>query len=73
MVQIRNLPDDVHRILKSRAAREGMSLSDYIKRELQFSAERPTIAEWLDRTAKAKPIPVQGDAVEVLRELRRSR
>ena len=34
MIQVRNVPDDVHRMLKMQAAAEGMSLSDYIKREL---------------------------------------
>jgi plasmid stability protein len=43
MVQIRNVPDTVHGTLKARAARDGMSLSDYIKRELERSAERLTM------------------------------
>jgi plasmid stability protein len=73
MVQVRNVPDHVHRILKARAAREGMSLSDFIKRELEHSAERPTMQEWLDRVAQAKPIPVRRSAAEVLRELREAR
>jgi plasmid stability protein len=73
MIQVRNVPDHVHRILKARAAREGMSLSDFIKRELEHSAERPTMQEWLDRVAQAKPIPVRRSAAEVLRELREAR
>lgn len=73
MIQVRNVPDEVHRILKARAAREGMSLSDFIKRELEHSAERPTMREWLDRVAQAKPIPVRRSAAAVLRELREAR
>jgi plasmid stability protein len=73
MVQIRNVPDQVHRTLKSRAAREGMSLSDFIKRELERSAERPTMQEWLERVAQTKPIPARRSAAEVIREMRNSR
>lgn len=70
MIQLRNVPDEMHRTLKARAAREGMSLSDFIKRELQSIAERPTLREWLDRTRQARPIPAKRSAVQILRELR---
>jgi hypothetical protein len=73
MVQIRNVPDQVHRTLKSRAAREGMSLSDFIKRELARSAKRLTIEEWLDRIRDRKPIPITRSPAEVIREMRDSR
>ena len=56
MIQVRDVPDRVHGTLKSRAAREGMSLSDFLKRELARAAERPTMLEWLERTPQAKPI-----------------
>jgi plasmid stability protein len=45
MVQIRNVPQDLHRLLKSRAALAGMSLSDYLLSEIRQAAERPTIDE----------------------------
>ena len=45
MIQIRNVPDALHRQLKSRAALAGMSLSDYLLAELRQVAERPTLAE----------------------------
>jgi antitoxin FitA len=45
MIQVRNVPDAVHRTLKARAAAAGMSLSDYIKRDLEESAARPTLEE----------------------------
>jgi plasmid stability protein len=45
MIQIRNVPDGVHRILKVRAAAEGLSLSDYIKRDLEELARQATIEE----------------------------
>lgn len=73
MIQVRDVPDSVHGTLKSRAAREGMSLSDFIKRELERAAERPTIREWLERTAEAKPIRAKRSAAEVIRDLRDKR
>ena len=45
MIQIRNVPDELHRRLKSRAALAGMSLSDYLLGEIRQSAERPTLDE----------------------------
>jgi antitoxin FitA len=54
LLQIRNVPDDVHRTLKSRAALAGMSLSEYALAELRRAAERPTRDEILERIA-ARP------------------
>ena len=45
MIQLRNVPDDLHRILKSRAALVGRSLSDYLITEIQRHAEYPTVEE----------------------------
>lgn len=45
MIQIRNVPDVLHRRLKSRAALAGMSLSDYLLSEMRQVAERPTLDE----------------------------
>jgi plasmid stability protein len=49
MVQIRNVPDDLHRKLKSRAALAGMSISEYLLREMERSLSRPTPEELLTR------------------------
>lgn len=54
LLQIRNVPDDVHRTLKSRAALAGMSLSEYALAELRRAAERPTRDEIVRRIA-ARP------------------
>lgn len=70
MIQVRDVPEQVHRTLKARAAREGMSLSDFIKRELERSVERPTMREWLELTAQTKPISSKQSAAQVIRELR---
>ena len=51
MIQIRNVPDDLHRTLKIRAAQEGLSLSDYLLREIEKVAGRPTVSELLSAIA----------------------
>jgi antitoxin FitA len=48
-VQIRNMPEPLHRKLKARAALAGLSLSDYLLAEVERSADLPTLAEWLTR------------------------
>jgi plasmid stability protein len=73
MIQVRDVPEHVHGTLKSRAAREGMSLSDFLKRELARSAERPTMQEWLERTRDATPIRAKRSPAQIVRELRDSR
>jgi plasmid stability protein len=55
MVQIRNVPTEFHRRLKARAAIEGMSMSDYILREIGKALEQPTRQEVLDRL-RARPV-----------------
>jgi plasmid stability protein len=70
MIQVRDVPDRVHSTLKARAAREGMSLSEFIKRELERSVELPTMREWLERTKEDKQISTKQSAAQVIRELR---
>ena len=56
MIQIRNVPEPIHRKLKARAAMAGMSLSDYLLAELRRSTERPARQELLDRLARRAPV-----------------
>ncbi len=55
-LQIRNVPDALHRTLKARAALEGLSLSDYLLREVRKSADRPTMTELRARIEAREPI-----------------
>jgi plasmid stability protein len=73
MVQIRNLPDRLHRILKSRAAMAGLSLSDYLIRELERSVLYPTLEEFRSRLASRRPVDTLPSTVEWIREERASR
>ena len=71
MIQIRNVPEALHRRLKSRAALAGMSLSDYLLREISEVAERPTLAELrtrLQRRAKVTPSVAPAEAVRAERD-----
>jgi plasmid stability protein len=56
MIQIRNVPDALHRRLKARAALEGKSLSDYLLAEIREIAERPTVEEMRVRLARRSPV-----------------
>jgi antitoxin FitA len=58
LIQIRNVPDDVHRTLKVRAAAAGMSLSDYVLREVTRVAQTPTPAELDERIRARSPANV---------------
>lgn len=58
MIQIRNVPDDLHRDLKVRAAQTGMTLSDYLLAELRTLAVRPTMREWLASSELWEPVDV---------------
>ncbi len=49
MIQIRDVPDEVHRMLRGRAAHAGMSLSDYLRREVTSIARRPTMEDLVAR------------------------
>ena len=73
MLQIRNVPDEVHRRLKSRAALAGMSMSDYVLREIERMLSLPTRAEVLARIAELPPIELDPPSAEILREERERR
>lgn len=74
MLQVRNVPDSLHRKLKARAALEGVSLSDYVLRELERVASYPTRDEMKARLASLPPVDMTGvDAAELIREGREER
>jgi plasmid stability protein len=67
MVQIRHVPDDIHRKLKARAALSGMSLSEYLLAEVRRTLERPTRAEMVERLARRRPVKPREAAAEAVR------
>jgi hypothetical protein len=70
MIQIRNVPDDLHRELKVRAAERGMSLSDYLLFELEGLVGKPTMAEFVARIMEREPIDLGESGAEIIRALR---
>ena len=72
MVQIRNVPDTLHRKLKVRAADSGQTLSDYLLAELERLAARPTRDEMLTRIRGRKRVTLKTPAAVVIREERES-
>lgn len=71
MIQIRNVPDQLHRELKLRAAAAGMSLSDFIKRELGSRSRRRTVREIAAETRALPPNGVTAEeTVAIIREMR---
>ena len=73
MIQLRNVPDALHRGLKARAALAGMPISDFLLREIKEIAERPTLAELRERLHKRKPVSEQIDTAHLVREERDAR
>ena len=70
MIQIRNVPDDMHRKLKSRAALAGQSLSDFLLAEIREVAERPSLEELVARLRSRTPVALSEDPAAIIREVR---
>lgn len=73
MIQLRNVPDALHRTLKARAAMAGMSLSDYLLAEIREIAERPTLAELQQRMQRRQPVTLPESAAVAVRAERDAR
>lgn len=73
MIQIRNVPQEVHRALKARAALAGMTLSEYLLREVTRILERPTRAELFERLAQRESVTLREPAADVVRSEREAR
>lgn len=73
MIQLRNVPDVLHRRLKARAAIEGMSLSEYLLAEVRRAAERPSVSELRQRLAQRSPVTPSISPARALREEREAR
>jgi plasmid stability protein len=73
MIQIRNVPEELHRILKARAALAGMSLSDYLLAEIRSSTERPTLTELRKKLRGRRAVKLSLSPAEAVRAERDSR
>jgi plasmid stability protein len=72
MIQLRNVPDALHRQLKARAAMSGLSLSDFLVREVRKIAEQPSPQEMAQRLRQREPYRGKLSPTQVLREERDS-
>ena len=68
LIQIRNVPEDVHRTLKARAAAQGTSLSDYVLNEITRTARTPTPHELDDRIRARVPAGVSTEEIIAARD-----
>jgi plasmid stability protein len=73
MIQLRNVPDDLHRKLKARAAENRKSLSDYILDDVKRLAEQPTHEELRLRLAKLRPLRLSETPEQTIRAMRDGR
>jgi len=73
MIQLRNVPDALHRSLKARAALAGMSLSDYLLAEIREIAARPTLSELRERLERREAVNLRRPAAAIIREERDAR
>lgn len=70
LVQIREVPDQVHRTLKARAAQSGTSMSEYLRGELALIAARPTPEEVRARLRERAPVRARERPAAIIRRLR---
>ena len=73
MIQIRNVPDEIHAALKAQSALEGMSLSDYLLREVRSLAERPTPGQLRLRLSGREPVHPRLSPTDAVRSERDQR
>lgn len=71
MIQIRNVPDGLHRELKARAAQSGMTLSNYLLDEIREVAVKPSMQQWLDGVSRLEAVETSltsSEAIHLERE-----
>lgn len=73
MIQVRNVPEGIHRTLKAQAALAGMSLSDFLLAEIRQVAERPSVAELRERVRRRSRVAAPVSAADAVRQERDAR
>ncbi|MEO9037224.1 MAG: hypothetical protein ABI442_17115 [Gemmatimonadaceae bacterium] len=72
MIQVRNVPDRLHRELLRRANQSHLTLTEYVERVLEREVSRPPVAEILERIASREPVDLGRPAADLLRAERRA-
>ena len=70
VIQIRNVPDELHRTLKERAAKANTTLSDYLLSEIERVAEKPTLQELMERLSYDEPVELDESPATIIRQMR---
>ena len=73
MIQIRNVPEALHRRLKARAALEGVSMSRFVLREIERALERPSRREWIEAIRSQPEVELDTSPADILRDERNRR
>lgn len=73
MIQVRNVPDRLHRELTKRARARGQSLTDYIEGLLEREVARPSALEVIERIRSRTPVDLGGPTAKLIREERAAR
>ncbi len=73
IIQVRGVSARTHKSLKAKAGKEGMSLSEYLRAELERLAELPTLDDWLERVASREPVVTDESAADAIRAAREER
>lgn len=73
MVQIRHLPDDIHRVLKIRAVKQGTSLSAFLVKELTRIAQTPSLEDMFDRIHQRDKVTIREDSLNAIQAERSAR
>jgi plasmid stability protein len=73
MIQLRHVPDHLHRKLRTRAAMEGLSLSEFLLREVRRLVERPTLSELRERLAQRTAVSPRVSPARAVRTQRDGR
>ena len=69
-VQIRDIDDDIYAALVRRSAEAGSSVPEFLRKEIERLATRPSVGEWLERTRRRPGVRSERDTLEALDELR---
>ena len=69
IIQVRGISAGTHKRLKAKARKEGKSLSEYLREELELLADQPSLDDWLDRIASREPV----EGVDAAKEIRAAR
>ena len=73
MIQIRNVPETLHRRLKARAALEGVAMSRFVLREIERALERPSRREWIEAIRSQPEVELDMSPADILRDERNRR